>query len=85
LTDFLIELLTPGTRDRVHLGVAPGFALVSLRADAALLFQPVQRRVQGALLDLEHIAWVAWIRLAMAHPCRGSVATAFRTRRSSVP
>ena len=49
------------------------------------MFEPVQRRVQRALADGEHVPGVYRTRLEMPQPCSGSAAMVLRMSRSSVP
>ena len=53
LRQLLIELGSAGGGEGVELGVPSGFGFAPLGAEPALLLQPMERRVQRALRDLE--------------------------------
>src|SRR5215813_15321021 len=56
LRRFLVERAAAGARERVVLRAAIVVALRPLRGDPAVLLELVERRVQRALADLEHLA-----------------------------
>ena len=82
---FRLKLCAARGGQRVELRLASGFRVLPLGLDPALLFEPVQGRIERALLHLQDIVEICWIRLAMAQPCLGSSETVLRISRSSVP
>jgi hypothetical protein len=51
-----LELLLARPRERVELGLASRFRLPPLGFEPAFLLEPVQRRVQRSLIDLDGLA-----------------------------
>src|SRR5215475_138713 len=49
-----VELFAPGARQLVILRLAIVFGTAPFRRDPALVFQPVQRRIERALVDVQH-------------------------------
>ena len=49
------KLPPPRHRESVILGAAIGFRLLPFRCEPSLPFEPVQRRIQGAMLQLQGI------------------------------
>ena len=47
-------MVAPGAGERVKFGVASGFGFPPFRADPALVFEAVERRIKGSLRDLQH-------------------------------
>src|SRR5204863_4932369 len=54
--NFVLKLTASSPGQPVELRPALVLGLAPFRGDEALMLQPVQRRVQGALLDLEVVA-----------------------------
>ena len=54
LSQFLLQLCAPGSRQRIELSLAAALRLAPMGLDPALLLQPVQRWIKGALLNLQH-------------------------------
>src|SRR5581483_385763 len=52
---FGFELFAPGPRQLVELGAAPGLVRIPVGSHPALLLDAVERRVERALLDVEHL------------------------------
>src|SRR5262249_49793208 len=55
LRQFALQLGAPGTGERVEFGIAAGLAGAPLGAYPALLFEAVERRIEGALRDLQDV------------------------------
>ena len=53
---FTRQLPVARPRERIELGIAACFRAPPLRFQPALLFEPVQRRIQGALIDAHRFA-----------------------------
>ena len=51
--EFLIHVLSPGASQRVELGFAAGLISPPIGLEPALLFEPVERRIERALLNLQ--------------------------------
>src|SRR5688572_8901087 len=56
LRNFRLELGAAGPGQRVEASFPPGFILLPLGANEPLALEPVQGRVKGSLLDLEHVS-----------------------------
>ena len=80
-----LQLASPASGELVVLRAPVVVGCPPLGADPPASLQPVERRVQRPLGDLERALETSRIRSEIAHPCMGPSETAFRISRSSVP
>jgi hypothetical protein len=83
--ELALELLAAFACQRVELGVAPVLAVLPLRLDPPLLLEPMQGRIQRALLHRQHVIGQFEHALGDAPAMQGSRESVFRMSKSSVP
>ena len=75
----------PALRQPVELGLAVVVGHAPGGTDEALLFEPMERRIERALIDAEDFLGICCRRWEMPQPCWGAIASVLRISRSSVP
>src|SRR5919199_1076590 len=79
------ELTAARRGEVVILGAAAQLRNLPLGLDPALMLETMESRIHRALIDLQDVLEICWMRSETAQPCRASCCSVRRIRRSSVP